>query len=172
MEDLWDNAIKEAYNVSTVAILSTLELYHSSWNEQPSYIVNDNEDLSGMIEAGADFNSGTVVTFSKCAFSLNLPESSDRLPEMEITIDNVSAELMPHVLSAIGVRSPIYVVYREYLKEDSETTPHYVLRGLYLNAISCSDSTVVGTAVFGDYNNRSFPNKVFELKNFPGLKRS
>lgn len=171
MEDLWDDAIKEAYNVSSVVILSTLELYHASWSE-PEYVVNDSADLSGLIESTADRNPNSLITFLKCAFEITLPESSERLPEMEITIDNVSAQLMPQVLLAVGHRSPVHIVYREYLQDDATSGPHYILRGLYLNAISCTDTSLTGTAVFGDYSNRMFPNKVFTVEIFPGLERS
>ena len=171
MEDLWDAAIKEAYNVSSDVILSTLELYHSSWSN-PEYVVNDTEDLSGYIESSSSRNPNTLQTFLKCAFAIKLPDSSEGLPEMEITIDNVSAELMPQVLLALGNRSPVHIVYREYLKEDATSGPHYILKGLYLNSIICTDSTLTGTAVFGDYSNRMFPNKVFTASEYPGLERS
>ena len=171
MDDLWDDAIKEAYFVSSEVILATLELYHTSWVD-PVYVVNDSADLSGLIESTADRNPNTLHTFLKCAFEIALPESSERLPEMEITVDNVSAELMPQILLAIGTRSPVHVVYREYLQDDATSGPHYVLRGLYLNAISCTDTSITGTAVFRDYSNRMFPNKVFTVEMFPGLERS
>lgn len=172
MEDLYSDALKEAYvNVSSNVILDTLELQHSAWTS-PVRIVNDNADLSGLIEATADYNPGSIVTFTKCSFDVMPPESTDSIPEIGIRITNVGREISREIESASGVRQPIYVVFRQYLEDDASTTgPHFVLGGLSIRRVSCTEIAVTATAVFGDYTNRAFPNKNFTIAEFAGLLR-
>lgn len=170
MEDLFSEAIKEAYSSQSVFIAETLEIYHSSWTN-PVYVVNDKQDLSGLIEGSADRNPETVQLFLKCSFSCRVPDSTDKLPEFEITIDGVTTELINYVLDSIGTRSPIHLVYREYLLDDAETNgPHFVLKGMTLNSVT-GDVSITGTATFGNLVNKSFPNKIFNKADFPGLIR-
>lgn len=169
----WSAAIKEAYVNAPhdVVILATLELRHVSW-AVPVRVVRDNLDLSAKIEAGAPANAGQVVTFSRCAFEAVPPESSDKLPEITIKIDNVSRDLSGQLDAAMTARAPIDITYREYLSTDAETAgPHYVLNGLTLRRTTCTATSVTGTATFGDYVNRAFPNKVFKASEFKGLLR-
>jgi len=174
MEEAWSDAIKEAYASApvNVIILATLELRHSSWTT-PVRVVCDKIDLLGLIEDGAPADENKTVTFSACAFEALTPESSDKLPEIQIRIDNVSREISGHVDSAMGQRAPIEITYREYLNTDAETYgPHYVLNGLTLRRVTCTDMSVTGTATFGDYINRAFPRPLFTAQRFPGLVRS
>lgn len=171
--DPWSAAIKEAYSTAPqgVVILATLELRHSSWTA-PVRVVRDTLDLDALIEAGAPANAGEVVTFSKCAFEVVPPESSAQMPEITIKIDNVAKVLSDQLEAAMAVRAPIDITYREYLSTDAETAgPHYVLNGLTLRRTTCTPTSVSGTATFGDYINRAYPNKLFKASEFKGLVR-
>jgi hypothetical protein len=173
MQDQWSDAIKEAYANAPqdTVILATLELRHSAWTS-PVRVVKDTVDLTALIEPGADANPGEVVTFTACAFDALPPESSDKLPEITIKIDNVSRDLSDHLDAAMAVREPVEITYREYLHTDAETNgPHYVLNGLTLRRTTCTATSIKGTATFGDYINRAFPNKMFTAAEFQGLVR-
>ncbi len=160
----WDAAIQEAYASVTESILSTLSLDHPSFDE-PAYIVCDHADLAAQLETGVD------VLFQKCAFSFSHPESSGKLPTMQIAIDNVSQELSSVISDAMGVRAPIDVVYREFLEADALNGPGYVLTGMSLKKVNVTLMRVTGTATFFDYINRGFPTKKFTVDFAPGLSR-
>lgn len=170
----WSQALKEAYASAPtdVIILPTLELRHALW-PAPARVVRDRLDLDALLEAGAPQNAGAVVAFSACAFEAEPPGSSDKPPEINIRIDNVSRELSALVDAAMGQRSPIEITYRIFLAGDAETYgPHYVLYGLTLRRVAVTATSVTGTATFGDYINRAFPRALYTAAQFPGLVRS
>lgn len=175
MEEVWTDAIKEAYASAlvNVIILATLELNHVSWTE-PVRLVCDTLDLTAKTEdhmEGEILVPGEVVLFNRCAFSVLPPESSDKLPEIQIRIDNVSREISSHVDASMAQRAPIEITYREYLNTDPLDGPHYVLTGLTLRRVTCTDTSVTGSATFGDFINRAFPREIFTAARFPGLVR-
>lgn len=174
MTDAWTQALKEAYASAptNVIVLPTLELRHALW-ASPARVVCDKIDLSALLEADAPDGAGTIVTFSACAFQSEPPESSDKPPEIQIRIDNVSREISTLVDQAMGQRSPIEITYRTYIVSDATTHgPHYVLNGLTLRRVSVTSTSVTGTATFGDYINRAFPRVLYTAERFPGLVRS
>jgi len=179
MEDNFTDAIKEAYAScpNDVVILATLEINHVSWTN-PVWIVNDRTDLDGLIPGYWDSTGEApvwvpehVVTYVACPFRAIPPESTDRLPEVQIHIDNVSNIIGSQMELAMTTRSPITIAYREYLSNDPELGPHYFVTGLALKKVSVTEQGVTGTATFGDYTNRMFPNKLFTAERFPGLVR-
>lgn len=172
MDDPWDDAIKEAYaNAPGEPVLATLELRHSSWTA-PVRVARDTIPLNGLLEADAPEDAGTVVEFTACAFDAVPPESTENLPEVKIKIDNVTRVISGYLVDAMGVRQPVGITYREYLASDAESAgPHYVLDGLTLRRATCTTRTVTGTAVFGDFLRRMFPNKFYEADDYEGLVR-
>ena len=172
MDDPWDAAIKEAYaNAPGEPVLPTLELRHPSWTS-PVRVVRDTLPLNGLLEADAPEDAGTVVSFTACAFEAVPPESTENLPQVQIKIDNVSRVVSGYLVAAMGVRQPVEITYREYLPSDAEAAgPHYCLSGLTLRRATCTMRSVTGTAVFGDFLNRMFPNQFHEADDYAGLVR-
>src|SRR5690606_18678323 len=96
-----------------------LELEHPSF-DQPVYIVTDvADDLELGIEAGSDVNQGRMVNHIACPFRYTYPEQREGQPaQCQVSIDNVSRELLPKVRAAMAVRAYVKVSYREYLGSD------------------------------------------------------
>lgn len=116
---LLSEALREAYaSASDVVILHTLELRHPSFLDddgQPIAIrvVRDNQDLTARLEAGAPLNSGAMVTFIAMGFDLELPPiDTAPVPEISITLDNASREIVKHLDAASDSQSKIEVTYR------------------------------------------------------------
>ena len=171
MADPFDEAIKEAYasNEDNKIILSTIEIYPDSLSP-PARLVLDYADFTGTLESTAPVDPSTEVTFQKAQFSISLPESSDSLPMMEITVDNVSQILGEYIETAIDNQEIIPIIYREFIESDVSPEPHYVLKNMVLKNISVGNS-VTGSLYFADYTNRQFPNDFFTSERFPGLVR-
>ena len=169
--DPFDEAIKEAYasNEDNKIILSTIEIYPTSLSP-PARLVLDYDDFVGTLESDAPVNPSTAVTFTKSQFKFSLPESSDRLPMMEISIDNVSQVIGQYIEAAIDDMDSIPIIYREFIESDTTPEPHYILKNMNLKNINVGNS-VTGTLWFSDYTNRQFPNSFFTTERFPGLVR-
>lgn len=169
--DPFSDAIKEAYasNENNKIILSTIEIYPDSLSP-PARIVLDYVDFVGTLESTAPVNPSEEVTFLKAQFRFSLPESSDRLPMMELSIDNVSQIIGKDIEAAIDAMDVIPVIYREFIESDTSPEPHYVLKNMHLKNINVGN-TITGSLYFADYTNRQFPNSFFTTERFPGLVR-
>jgi len=121
-------AIREAYASapSDVVILHTLELRHPGFvdeNNQPIAIriVRDHQDLTARLEPTAPLNGGAMVQFIALGFELELPPvNTAPVPEISVTIDNVSRELIRHLDAAVESSEKIEITYRPYLSTDLE----------------------------------------------------
>ena len=171
MIDPFTEAVKEAYasNEDNKIILSTLEIYPDSLSP-PARLVLDYEDFVGTLESTAPVDPSTQVTFQKCFFEISLPESSDRLPQLQLKIDNVSQILGGYIETVIESREIIPVIYREFIESDVSPEPHYILKNMNLKNINVGNS-ITGNLYFSDYSNRGFPNKYYTAERFPGLSR-
>ena len=171
MADPFDEAIKEAYasNPDDKIILSTIEIYPDSLSS-PARLVLDYADFTGTLESTAPNDASTAVLFSKAMFKFSLPESSDRLPMMELSIDNVSQIIGQAIEDAIDNQDVIPVIYREFIESDTTPEPHYILKNMALKNINVGNS-ITGSLYFADYTNRQFPNSFFTTERFPGLVR-
>jgi len=178
MTDPWDDAIKEAYASCPVdiIILPTLELRNPSFqddegNPTAARIVYDQADLTALLESDALLHANQQVLFQKCAFEFSIPESSDRLPELQLSIDGVTRELSAYLELAVSYRAPIDITYREFLHSNPLSGPHYVLNGLTLRRVTSNIFRVAGSASFFDFANMCFPKEVYTRAKFPGLNR-
>lgn len=171
MADPFSDALKEAYasNEDDQIVLSTIEIYPDSLST-PARLVLDYEDFTATLESDAPKNPSTEVTFQKCFFEISLPESSDRLPQLQLKIDNVSQIIGKYIEEAIESQEVIPVIYREFIESDYAPEPHYILRNMNLKTISVGNS-IVGNLYFSDYSNRAFPNDYYTAERFPGLVR-
>lgn len=171
MLDPFSEAIKEAYasNPDDKIILTTLEIYPDSLSP-PARLVLGYSDFVGILESTAPVDPSTAVTFQECQFKFSLPESSDRLPVMSISIDNVSQVLGEQIETAIDNMEIIPIILRQFIESDTTPEPHYILKNMILKNINVGMS-VTGSLYFSDYTNRSFPNDFFTAERFPGLVR-
>ena len=116
-------AYAEAIAIAPVedVILHTIELRHPSFVDdagQPTAIrvVRDHADLSATLEADAPLDAGRAVQFIALPFDLTLPAESDGAPpEITLTIDGASQQIVRHLDAAVGSLSPIHCTYRPYL---------------------------------------------------------
>lgn len=170
-------AIKEAYASapSDVIILHTLEIRHPSfideqWNNIAVRVVRDNRDLTGRLEDTAPINAGEFVKFSAMGFDLELPPiDTSPVPEITITLDNVSRELVKHLDAAVQTQDKIEVTYRPYLSDDlngPQIDPPFTL---VLTEVSADASRITGQARMLDIGNKAFPSEVYNAIRFPGL---
>ena len=124
--DRLSEAIREAYASapSDIIILHTLELRHPKFigdqSEQIAVrLVRDHRNLTAKLENGAPLNAGEQVEFISMGFDLELPSvDTTPVPEISVSIDNVSRELIKHLDAAIESPEKIEITYRPYLSND------------------------------------------------------
>ena len=166
-----DAALKEAYASApaTEVILHTLEIRHPSFTT-PIRVVRDHNDFAAFLEADAPINGGEQVTFVAMAFDFKLPDVTKATsPEIEISIDNVSAELTGYMDTASQSQELIEITYRPYLASDPSGPSMDPPLTLVVRSVNVTIFRVVAKAGFGDIANRKFPNQVYTTTRFPGL---
>ena len=113
-------AIKEAYASapSEQIILHTLELRHPAFVDEDGQqvairVVRDTGDLWARLESQAPLQAGERVQFVAMGFELDLPPVDTMpVPEITVTLDNVSREIVRHLDAAAESQSVIEVTYR------------------------------------------------------------
>ena len=170
-------AIKEAYasSPSDVVILHTLEFRHPLFldeNNKPMAIrlVRDHQNLVATLEENAPLNAGEQVTFIAMAFDLALPAiDTAPVPEITVTLDNVSGKLVPYLDKAVDSGQRIEITYRPYLSNDT-SCPHMVPPiTLTLSDVEADVMRITGRARLLDVGNKRFPGENYNAKSFPGL---
>lgn len=163
-------AIKEAYASSTGIIYHTLELRHPSFTA-PIRVVRDHSDLTALLESTAPANPNSFVTFVAFSFDFSRPEvSPSGVPQMKITMDNVSREIVANIELALASTDLIQATYREYLDNDLLNGPQND-PPIHLDILSISATVfqVTATAGYPNLMNRKFPRLEYSAEQFPGL---
>ncbi len=174
-----DEALAEVYASAPTAevVLYTLELSHSAFvddEDNPTVlrIVAQHEDHDCRLEPSAPHDAGDIVTFLRCPFSFDRPEqSATALPEAQLSIDNVSRELIPQMDRAIETTEEIRIIYREFLASLKSTGPSYVITGLKGKRVSAGLFRVTGAVGFTDLVNGRFPLNDYSTDTHRGLAR-
>jgi Domain of unknown function (DUF1833) len=164
-------AIREAYASApnTDVAYHTLEIYHPSFTT-PIRVVRDFVDLSAKLESTAPRDASTYVTFVGYAFDIVPPEvSTTGVPQCQITIDNVSRDIMANLESAVTTSTPITVIYRMFLSSDLTGPQNNPPMALTIISISADVFKITATATFGDLVNKRFPSQNYTIETFPGL---
>jgi hypothetical protein len=167
-------ALKEAYASAPAAetILHTLEFRHPSFTV-PIRVVLDYQDLTATLEASAPLNPSTAVNFTAYAFDLVLPELGvGGTPEITISIDNVSHEIVSYIDAAAQTPDLIEVTYRPFLASTPAVPQMDPPLTLVVTAVTADVFRVQCTAAFGDVANRKFPSETYTAERFPGLVTS
>ena len=110
-------ALREAYASapSSSVTLHTLELRHPSFMDDDGQlvavrVVRDNQDLTARLEPTAPLNPGEKVTFIAIGFDLELPPiNAAPVPEITITLDNVTREIVKHLEAASNSQDKIEI---------------------------------------------------------------
>lgn len=168
-----EEALKEAYAAAPAEeiVYDTLEFRHADWTT-PIRVVRDYVNLVATLEATAPLNPGEAVTFTAFSFDLQRPEvNPDAVPEVSITIDNVSLEIEDALLQAIQSVEPIQVTYRPYLSSVLTAPAMNPPLTLTLQEVSATSQQVTAKARLGDFANRKFPGQEYTARRFPGLAR-
>ena len=172
-------AIREAYAAapSDVVILHTLELRHPAFEDDEGNptsirVVRDHVDLTARLEASAPLDAGEMVTFVAMAFDLSLPPVDVApVPEITVTIDNVSREIVRHLDAAATSQDKIEITYRPYLSTDLEGPQMDPPITLVLTEVEADVFRVTGRARMLDIGNKAFPSITYTAGKFPGLTR-
>ena len=173
-----EQAIREAYASAPAdtVILHTLELRHPAFDDdgRPTAVrvVRDHADLTARLEADAPLDAGETVRFVALAFDLELPPvDSAPVPEIAVTLDNVSREIVRHLDAAATSLERIEVTYRPYLSTDLEGPQMDPPITLTLTEVEVDVFRAAGRARMLDIGNKAFPAETYTAKRFPGLTR-
>jgi len=160
-----------------IVILHTLELRHPDFkddNDQPIAVrlVRDHQDLTVKLEGTTPLNADEYVTFIAMGFDLELSSvDTSPVPEITVTIDNVSRELIKHLDAAAESAEKIEITYRPYLSNDLSEPQMDLPITLILSEVEADVSHVVGRTRMLDIGNKSFPSETYTATHFPGLTR-
>ena len=172
-------AIKDVYASapSDEVVLHTLELRHPAFVDEQNNptavrVVRDHADLTARLEATAPVDAGLMVTFVAMGFELELPPvDTAPVPEISVTLDNVSREIVKHLDAAAGSPEKVEVTYRPYLASDLEGPQMDPPISLVLTEVEADLFSVTGRARILDVGNKAFPSDTYTAKRFPGLAR-
>ena len=172
-------ALREAYASapSNVVILHTLEIRHPDFRDEAGNstairVVRDQQDLIARLEASAPINAGQQVRFVAMGFELDLPPVDIApVPEIAITLDNVTREIVKHLDEASISESPIEVTYRPYLSNDLSGPQMDPPITLVITEVEADVQRVTAKARMADIGNKTFPSRLYTATEFPGLAR-
>ena len=173
------HAIREAYASAPtdVVILHTLEFRHPEFRDEAGNttairVVRDQVDLDAKLEASAPANGGETVRFVAMAFDLELPPVDvTPVPEIVVTLDNVSREIVRHLDAAVQSQAMIEVTYRPYLSNDLAGPQMDPPITLVLTEVEADVHRITARARMMDIGNKTFPGRTYTATEFPGLTR-
>ncbi len=135
-------------------------------------MVRDHADLNARLETDAPLDAGQRVRFVALGFDLELPPvDTAPVPEIAVTLDNVSREIVRHLDEAATSLERIEVTYRPYLSTDLEGPQMDPPITLTLTEVEVDVFRATGRARMLDIGNRAFPADLYTATRFPGLTR-
>jgi len=158
-------------------VLHTLELRHPAFLDDDGEntavrVVRDHSDLDARLETDAPVNAGEIVMFVAMGFELNLPPvDTAPVPEIVVTLDNISREIVKHLDAAADSQEKIEVTYRPYLSTDLEGPQLDPPIHLVLTEVEADVFRVTGKARMLDIGNKAFPSENYTARTYPGLTR-
>ncbi|MFV0626596.1 MAG: DUF1833 family protein [Alphaproteobacteria bacterium] len=179
MDNTLSEALKEAYASapSEVVLLHTLELRHPSFVDENGEktairVVRDHVSHCCFLEDTAILDAGQQVEFVAMAFDLELPPvNTTPLPEISLTLDNVSREIMAYLDLAVEGQEMIEMTYRPYLSDDLSCPQMNPPINLVITNIVADVFKITATARMMDIGNKSFPGENYTAKKYAGLTR-
>ena len=94
------------------------------------------------------------------------------VPEITLTLDNVSREIVRYLDTAAESQSVIEVTYRPYMSTDLEGPRMDPPIHLVLTEVEADIFRVTGRARMLDVGNKTFPGVTYTAKTFPGDRKS
>ena len=105
-------------------------------------------------------------------FDLDLPPVDIApVPEVVLTLDNVSREIVKHLDAASESEASIEVTYRPYLSNDMEGPQMDPPITLVLTEVEADVMRVTARARMVVIGNKAFPGRLYTATEFPGLAR-
>lgn len=172
-------ALQEAYASapSDIILFHTLEIRHPSFIDESGNltairVIRDHIDHNCTLEDTAPLNPGEEVKFIAMAFDLELPPVNNTpTPEITVTIDNVSTEMITYLDRAVETQDMIELTYRPYLSDDLSCPQMDPPITLVITDINVDCYKITATARMMDIGNKSFPGENYTVKKYPGLTR-
>jgi len=125
--------------------------------------------LVARLEDDAPANPGEMVAFIGMAFSLDLPPVENvSVPEITMTIDNVSRKITDALEEASTSQQKIEVTYRPFLSTHIDAPDMVPPLTMTLANAKADPYQVTGSARMLDIGNKKFPLEVYTRKRFPG----
>ena len=108
---------------ANIVVYTALEFYHSDFGVL-RYVVNQYDNVTLTLEAGAPRNAGEAVVFEPIAAQAGDPEQGDFGASIDIQLGAAGAQLKEKIngISEAGRREPIEVVWRKY-RSDQTSAP-------------------------------------------------
>lgn len=156
-------------------VVITYELYHPLGTpDGPIYVVANMVPLSAKIEADADRNAGTYVSFIPIQLEDERPEESDSSPsgETKLTISNVGGILSEAVRSARESLVPWVLIERWYIGSDLSGPAQLPPSSFFVVGFDIDpNGTASLTCSYGDSSNVAVPKTTYKRSEYPGLVR-
>ncbi|RQZ24166.1 DUF1833 domain-containing protein [Burkholderia sp. Bp9017] len=175
-----DEALAEVYasNPQDDFVLNTLELRHPSFiddagNPTAIRVVAGHDSLVARLESDAPLDAAQMVRFEAMAFNFKLPSMQEgQAPELQITLDGVSGEVVEHLENAVTMTADVEVTFRRFLAASPEAGPRDGRPiTLYASMAKATLTQVTMTANLTDIHNKAFPWRTYLPAVFPGLVR-
>ena len=99
------------------------------------------------------------------------PVEAIPVPEITLSIDNVSTEIIKYLDRAVETQDMIEMTYRPYLTNDLSTPQMDPPITLVITEVTADISKISATARMMDIGNKSFPAENYTVKKYPGLSR-
>jgi hypothetical protein len=155
-------------------IYHTIEIRHphftnSSGEKISIYLVRDYVELLAHLEDTHPTHANKQVLFVPVAFDITPPsKESGVVPQLQLSIDNVSAELMPYLDLAISEEIPVKVIYREYREKDL-SSPAITPIIFEASAVSATLTGISTTCQMTNISSKSLGSVEYTSANFPNL---
>lgn len=184
MDDLFDDALKEAYSYAstTDVILETLEVRHPAIIDEnlqnvPIRIVRNSQDIIAMLEDDAPVNPSTLVTFKGFWFDIQLPAIEPGIAsELIVTVDDVASPFAAgrrfsnHISDATRAGGAIALTHRTFLSSDLGGGPKMRAMHFEADAFDASGGRITARASFApNTEQRVFPFVQYNPDAFPLL---
>ena len=151
----------------------SIELNHPSF-PAPVRAVNDVQDHALPLEDSAPVDPGQTVPFTAIPFDTPWFEQQDgQVSSINVRIDNIGREVMPHLDQAVTVDAALQVTFRCHMwsAADGSATTAMDPIVLDLRQVTVNESYVQGTASPGDLANLQFLRVIYDIENYPALSQ-
>lgn len=132
-------------------------------------------EWDGVLEAESDEKAPLTpekIEELSMAFDLELPPvEAISVPEITLSLDNVSTEIIKYLDQTIETQDMIEMTYRPYLSDDLTCPQMDPPITLVITEINADILKITAKARMMDIGNKSFPAENYTVKKYPGLSR-